>query len=743
MKEKLIILILCTATFANAKNTYWKNPAHPVSEELRTTASLQAASFRLAELDYANFRSYLAGCPHQANTDLRQSQFYVELPHPDGYFSIFKVVENQLMHPDLAAAYPEFKTYSGQGIDDPAATLKFDLTLHGFHAMVISPNGTYVINPVSGNVCMSYLKSNAIRRSEPFVCYTQNNRSEDELHHRIDNGLSGNSFRTIEGQLRTYRLALACTGEYATYHGGTTASALAAMIVAMNRVNGVYEREFGITMQLIPNDTVLIFLNPSTDPYTNNNGATMLGQNQTTCDNLIGNANYDIGHVFSTGGGGIAQLAVPCKTGQKAKGVTGLSAPVGDPFYIDYVCHEMGHQFAANHSFNTTVGSCNGNINYSTAWEPGSGSTIMSYAGICGSQNLQNFSNDYFHTGNFDEVINYTQLNVGNNCPTLTTVSNLAPVITSLPANQIIPLNTPFRLTAVAIDPDGDPITYCWEQYDLGPAGTWNNPSGNAPIFRSFLPVTSPTRLFPKLQNILNNNTTIGEIKPSYARQLKFRCTVRDNILAGAGVTYNDTPVTLTVDGNSGPFEVTSQNTPGVVWTGNSTETVTWNVANTDNSPINCSTVNVVLSLNGGTDFTITLGSNVPNNGSYSFIVPNVSTNTARVMVEAAGNIFFDINNSNFTINPVSVNENPFAASISVFPNPAENDVNIAMINEERGLIEISVTDNAGRVVYHQTVLKTENLFTFSLKEWSRARGYYLLKLKSENYEAFRKLILW
>lgn len=719
---------------------FWKEIKN-ASQTERAAALKQAQEFRLFQIDLIMARQILSSCPHQDNVQLRHSSFYMELPHPDGHTGVFKIVENQLMHPGLAAAYPDFKTYSGQGIDDPAATLKFEITRYGFHAMVISPNGSYFINPVSGDVYMSYLKLNAIRRTEPFICHTESNTTEDEMHNRIENALAGNSNRTIEGQLRTYRLALACTGEYATYHGGTKASALAAMIVAMNRVNGVYEREFGITMQLVPNDTVLIFLNAGTDPYTNNNGATMLGQNQTTCDNLIGNANYDIGHVFSTGGGGIAQLAVPCKTNQKARGVTGLSAPVGDAFYIDYVCHEMGHQYGANHTFNTTVSSCSGNINTSTAWEPGSGSTIMSYAGICGSQNLQNFSNDYFHTGSFDEIINYTQLNVGNNCPVLTTVSNLAPVITSLPSNQIIPLNTPFRLTAVANDPDGDPFTYCWEQYDLGPSGTWNNPSGNAPIFRSFLPVSSPTRLFPKLQNILNNNTTIGEIKPSYARQLKFRCTVRDNILGGAGVTYNDTPVTLTVDGNSGPFEVTSQNTSGIVWTGNSTETVTWNVANTDNSPINCSSVNVVLSLNGGTDFTITLGSNVPNNGSHSFTVPNVSTSTARVMVESAGNIFFDINNANFTINPVSVNENPFASSISVYPNPSHGIFHLAMLNEERGKIEIAVTDNSGRIVYQHSMLKADNLLKFSMNDLPLASGHYLIKIKSENFEAIRKLI--
>lgn len=736
-----VLLFATLITSAHGEN-FWKDIKQHAESE-RSVAFNQAQEFRMIQIDLSLAKQILSACPHQDNMQLRNSNFFLELPHPDGHTSVFKVVENQLMHPDLASAYPDFKTYSGQGIDDPAATLKFDITLHGFHAMVISPNGSYLINPVMDNIYMSYMRSKAIKQSETFVCHTENNLTGDEMHSRIENAFTGNSNKTIEGQLRTYRLALACTGEYATYHGGTISSALAAMIVAMNRVNGVYEREFGITMQLVPNDTVLIFLNATTDPYTNNNGGTMLGQNQTTCDNLIGNANYDIGHVFSTGGGGIAQLAVPCKTGQKARGVTGLTAPVGDAFYIDYVCHEMGHQYAANHSFNTTIGSCSGNINNSTAWEPGSGSTIMSYAGICGSQNLQNFSNDYFHTGNFDEIINYTQLNVGNNCPVLSTVSNQAPVITSLPSNQIIPLNTPFRLTAVANDPDGDPFTYCWEQYDLGPSGTWNNPSGNAPIFRSFLPVSSPTRLFPKLQNILNNNTTIGEIKPSYARQLKFRCTVRDNILSGAGVTYNDTPVILTVDGNSGPFEVTSQNTTGVVWTGNSSETVTWSVANTDNSPINCSTVNVVLSLNGGTDFTITLGSNVPNNGTHTFTVPNVSTSTARVMVESVGNVFFDINNANFTINPVSIQENSFATSISIFPNPSDGIFNLAMLNEERGKIDITVSDNCGRMVYHNSILKTDNLLKITMDDLQVVKGHYLVKIKSENYEAVRKLIRW
>ncbi len=740
MKKLLLLLLLIPSLSVNGAVSFWSDFSS-ADEQLKSLAAAQAFQYRLVSLDLPALKEWLNKSPLPDHTQLRSSTFYLELPHPNGHADVFKIAANQLLHPQLAAVYPEFKTYSGQGITDPTATLKFDITLFGFHAMVISPHGTYVINPVAENIYVSFLKQNAINRSGSFTCQVDETATDSYWHQRIENALAGHSYRTIEGQLRTYRLALACTGEYTTFHGGTKASALAAMVVAMNRVNGVYERELGITMQLIPNDTVLIFLNPNTDPYTNNNVASMLTQNQTTCDNLIGNANYDIGHVFGTGGGGIANLAVVCKTGQKARGVTGLPSPVGDPFYIDYVCHEMGHQFSANHTFNTTVGGCSGAINPATAWEPGSGSTIMAYAGLCGSQNLQTYSNDYFHTGSFDEIINYTQLNAGNNCPQLTTVSNLAPVINSLPANHTIPKNTPFRLTASASDPDGDPITYCWEQYDLGPSGTWNNPSGNAPIFRSFLPTTSPTRLFPRLQNILNNNTTIGEIKPSYARQLKFRVTVRDNILSGAGVTYNDIPVTLTVDGNSGPFEITSQNSAGTVWAANSVQTVTWNVAGTDLSPINCSSVNVLLSTNGGNNFNITLGSNVPNNGSFTFTVPNVSTTTGRIMVEAAGNIFFDINNASITIQPMAVQENPFSASISVYPNPTTGEFNITMINEEKGTIEVIIYDQPGRMLYKKVLQKDQPLLKLELHDAALASGHYVMRIRSPRYEAIRQLI--
>ncbi|MBK8983725.1 MAG: hypothetical protein IPM38_15750 [Ignavibacteria bacterium] len=599
-------------------------------------------NFRTIKINFNDLKNDLMNLPFESYDNLPQNQVIINLPKPDGTSGQFIINEYSMMEPELAAQFPEIKTYTIKGVDDPYATGKVDITMHGFHAMVLSVNGNYYIDPYSSeekNIYISYYKKDLTPKSD-FDCLVTEIAGSEQIPMESD----------VTGEiLRTYKLAVAATGEYTSFHGGTAALGLSAIVTAMNRVNGVYEKDFSVRMTLVANNINIVYTNGATDPYSNNSGGAMLGQNQTNLDNVIGNANYDIGHVFSTGGGGVAGLGVVCVTGQKARGVTGLPSPTGDVFYIDYVAHEMGHQFRGNHSFNGVLGNCSGgNRNGSTAWEPGSGSTIMGYAGICGADNLQNFSNDHFHTGSISEIVAYTQTSTGNNCPVQTATGNTPPSVTVPAGGFTIPIGTPFQLTGSATDVNNPgSLTYNWEQYDIGPAGSPNSPTGNAPIFRSFSSVTTPTRIFPKISDIVNNTQTIGEILPSYTRSLNFRMTVRDNNTGGGGIGFST--VSFNVNSGAGPFTVSSPNT-NVNWNSSVPQTITWNVANTTASPVSCANVNILLSTDGGYTYPYTLLTGTPNDGSQSVNLPGVSTTTARIKVEANGNIFFDISNTNFQI---------------------------------------------------------------------------------------------
>ena len=615
--------------------------------------------YRPVSLDHRLLDELLAKAPMESRDGIKGGEAVLALPMPEGGFKHFRFVESPIMAPKLAAKFPEIKTYSGQGVEDPSAMVRFDVTPAGFHAMILSSKGDVYIDPYSrvndGNY-ISYNARDLKREGKAFRCGVRGEAKPGSkaLHQTHEHGQQRVSVanKALSGtNLRTYRLAVAATGEYTQFHGGTVAQGQAAIVTSMNRVNGIYERDVAIRMVLIANNDLLVYTNASTDPYSNNSGSTMLSQNQSNIDSVIGNANYDIGHVFSTGGGGIAGLGVPCRSGNKARGVTGQGSPTGDPFWVDYVAHEMGHQWAGNHTFNGSAGSCSGgNRNGSTAYEPGSGTTIQAYAGICGSQNIQSNSDDHFHGISLDEMINYSVNGSGNNCAAITATGNTPPTVNA-GSNYTIPLNTPFELCGSATDPNGDTLTYGWEQFDLGSAGAPNSPSGNAPIFRSFSPTTSPCRTFPQLSDILNNTQTIGEILPSYARTMNFRLTARDNRANGGGVADDAMQVTASSAGNG--FAVTAPNT-SVTWPVGASQNVTWNVAGSDLSPISCANVDITLSTDGGNSFGITLASGVPNNGSASVTVPAAATTQARVKVRCSNNIFFDISNANFTIDGTS-----------------------------------------------------------------------------------------
>jgi hypothetical protein len=680
MKKYLLLslLVFCFTIILKSQSVIWNDIQESQVEQIGDRLIIPT-SYRVLEFEINNLKNLLESAPEEFTIEASQNPSIVSLPMPDGTFQRFNFWESPTMEAELQAQYPEIRTYTGQGIDDPYATIKFDLTPHGFHAQILSPDGRVFIDPHNkGDIhhYISYYTKDFVKRDGFFECQVEYDEDYD-FHFNPE------SIFTPSGpQLKTYRLANAATLEYTNFHGGTVALGLAAVVTSVNRVNGVYERESAVRMVLVANNNLIIYTTASGDPYSNTNGSLMLSQNISNLSTVIGNANFDIGHVFSTGGGGVAYLGCVC-TSNKAGGVTGSSSPVGDPFDIDYVAHEMGHQFGGNHSFNGTTGSCSGsNRNASTAYEPGSGSTIMAYAGICSPQDLQSNSDAYFHSVNFDEIIAFTNSGSGNTCAVITSTGNNAPIVTVPSGGFAIPKSTPFSLTGSATDPNSDAMTYCWEEYDLGPAGAPGTPSGDAPIFRSWNPTTSPTRTFPRLTDLLNNTSVIGELLPSYARNLKFRLTVRDNRAGGGGV--DRAQVNFTVDGNSGPFVVTSPNT-NVSWTGNTTQTITWSVANTTASPVNCANVRILLSTNGGNTFSTVILASTPNDGSEVITIPNLPSTQARIKVEAVGNIFFDISNVNFTIinnpgasNPVSFITTALGSSqinLSFTPNASNNNV--------------------------------------------------------------------
>ncbi|MFT6782521.1 MAG: subtilisin-like proprotein convertase family protein, partial [Saprospiraceae bacterium] len=618
---------------------------HQIEEESITnkrsnlTREIIPAKYKTYSIDIKSLRSTLERSPSRFKNE-GSTTIILDMPLADGTFKQFSITRSDVFHPELAARYPLIKSFTGTNIEDPTSILKLSISHRGINGMILSDSQPTV-----------YIDRYAKEMDDTYIVYYKNDFSkhlqDGEGHCTVET--PNDNFQGIadqakygDCQLRQYRLALACTGEYATFHGGNKPDVLAAFNASLTRLNGIYEREFTITMQLIANTDELIYLNSTTDPYTNDDGGTMLGENQANIDDVIGFNNYDIGHVYSTGGGGIASLRSPCTT-RKARGVTGLGSPIGDPFWVDYVAHEMGHQFGGNHTQNNDC-----NRNQSTAMEPGSASTIMGYAGIC-EPNVQNNSDDYFHSISIQEVANFV---VGGNgdCAEIIPIDNSAPELAPLFGNALVlPISTPFELIAVATDAENDAITYCWEQQDnetanMPPEST----STGGPAFRSYNPTTSPSRFFPRMSSILlGNNGNTWETLPSVSRTMNFNVTVRDNHALG-GCTEDDN-LSISFTNEAGPFSVTSQNA-STTWNAGSAETISWDVANTDQSPVSCAEVNIFLSLDGGDNFDILIAENTENDGTHEVQVPFQFSDQCRLMIKCASSIFLDINDSDFSI---------------------------------------------------------------------------------------------
>jgi subtilisin-like proprotein convertase family protein len=693
MKKITLLLIIFSLNLGFSQQNYWNkiDEAKLVSNKKFERAT-NPSKAQIYNLNFQVFKSLLANAPME-NPEL-QSDLILQFPDFNGNLSRFKVFEAPVMEKGLMDKFPSIKSYSAQGIDDRSATLRFSVTNFGLHVMSLSGNlGTYYIDTYTKDLNNYIVYSRKdIQPARQFGCLVQDEESMMEDHGRFDNQEMVN-----DGNLRQYRLAVACTNEYSVYHLNAAgvpltdpvnvkkSTVISAIIVSLTRLNGIYERDMAVRMNLVANNDAVVFVDPSVDDgLTNNNAGTMINEIQPIVDAAIGVGNYDMGHGFCTTDSGIAQVSSVCGSG-KARGITGQPNPVGDPFDVDYVAHEMGHQFGASHTQNNAC-----NRSDASAFEPGSASTILGYAGIC-APNVQTNSDAYFHARSILQMTSFVT-SASANCRQISATGNTAPVVNAGP-NYTIPNGTAFRLTGSATDANGDALTYCWEQYN-------NNVSTQPPLttatsgpnFRSVMPSSSPTRYFPRFQDVLNGNLApTWEVVPTVARTMTFALTVRDN-RAGAGMT-NRADMTVTTAA-VGPFRVTSPTLNASLDTG-STQTITWDVAGTTANGINTANVNILISTDGGTTFT-TLLANTPNDGTQDVTMPATPAVNCRILIEAVGNIFYAVSPNfslGYTITEVC-NSYTFNTPFAIPDNNTNYTVRAINVPTTENITDVNLTVN-------------------------------------------------
>ena len=632
-----------------------------------------------------------------AKSLLASDEYEISLPLPNGTIIDLTLVKDSILPPELSSKYPRIHTYRVLA-NKAVFGGKVDISPNGFHAMLQMFDGEVVfIDPVEINTSEYAIYHKSTQKSEgnrQHSCGVSNEsfarkgfvesilKPSAIFSAREENANNGAASRS-QDSLKNYTIAIATTGEYSAKFGSSVGGTMAAIVTTLNRVNQVLERDLGIRLNLVENNDLLINTNADSDPYTEEKLIDLVLQNQVFIDSTIGNSNYDIGHLFTTKGGGLAAIASICNNGDKAKCASGITSPRGDSFDLDFVAHEIGHQLGATHTFNSTQGACSAQTREArSAFEPGSGSSIMSYAGYCGLDNIQSNTDAMYHIGSIKQITDYTNNGLGNRCGVVRSSQNTPPK-PNAGRDFNIPARTPFELKGKATDDDGDSLIYAWEQLDAGETSTESSDKGNNALFRVHIPDASNSRTFPPLKNILNKQPAKGEALPNFQRNLTMSFVAQD----GFNAAVSDEMLVKVIRTGS-RFAL---NYPRAFYTRGNTYPVFWNVANTNRSPINCSSVNVLLSVDGGNNFNYLVANNVPNIGETSVTIPaDVPTSTqGRFKLECSDNIFFAVSYRNFF-----VTESDDSVSIEYNnEDQAETNLKDLPLNAPQQVVSSSVTN--------------------------------------------------
>ena len=656
----LALEVISSSLFAQVAPNFWVRiaPEDIVLSE-KAEKQMEPLRFKAFKLDYAQMAAYLNNAPREFTAEARQQSFLVSLPLSNGKMETFAVAKTRVMAASLEALHPEIGTYAGSSLNDPGKQVRITVTPGwGFRAMITrADKGVEYVEPVAewqNLYYMAYDRTDLVPDARAALIPFCKELHDDAIQSKLVTTENGPGERGLGGgvNLKVYRFACAATGEFTQDNGGTKDLAFQKITTLTNQLNSIYERDINIRVELIAQSYDAIFLDPATDPYLNFTVGSWMQQNSQILGQVIGAQLYDIGHVLSRHYDddpnlGIAILGSCCSLGKGAGCSSWPGPPYGDEF-LGIVAHEMGHQWSAGHTFNQ----CNpgDGFSFESACEPGGGNTILAY-NYCGANNTTGDRDLYYHACTIGQIRQFVETQTGATCGTELPTTNNAPMVsTAYPVLTYIPISTPFELTGISNDPDGDALTYTWDQIDLGPSTALGSPIQNSPLFRWYEPTPNPTRTFPNIQTVISNNNNKTEVLPTYNREINLVFVARDNRIGGGGIAWDTVKLKSTT--TAGPFLVTYPNEPNLTWKVGEYQTILWDVANTNRGLVNAKTVNIRLSTDNGLSYPISLATGVPNNGKYCIQTPNNVGSNMRIRIEAADNVFFDISNNKFAIVP-------------------------------------------------------------------------------------------